>query len=127
MSVSLEQTGSVVREQNQPDNSHTPSRRERVTETPLHSPNSCSPPLLTVGPEDPLAGMYALLTASEMVIQPRPGTPPAPTLEPQRDGSPVGADYSSAASLEMVALEGMALLSQMAQSDMKHISQEHGA
>lgn len=129
MCVSLEQTGSVVCEQKQPDtpvNPHTPSQKESVTETPVYPPPNCNSPLpLIIGPEDPMAGMFALLTASEMAIQLRPGTPPASTLVPQID-SPVGADYSSAASLEMVALEGMALLSQMAQSDMKHISQEQG-
>lgn len=130
MCVSLEQTSGVVCEQKQPDtpvNSHTPSQKESVTETPVYPPPNYSSPLpLVIGPEDPMAGMLALLTASEMAIQARPGTPPAPTLIPQIDNCPVDADYSRAASLEMVALEGMALLSQMAQSDIKHISQEQG-
>lgn len=131
MCVSLEQTSSVVCEQNQPDtpiNLHTPIQKESVTETPVFPPppTSNSPLPLVIGPEDPMAGMFALLTASEMAIQARPSTPPAPTLIPQIDNSPVGADYSSAGSLEMVALEGMALLSQMAQSEMEHISQEQG-
>lgn len=89
-------------------------------------PPSTPPIPLLFEPEDPMAGMLALLTASEMAMRARPSTPPAPTLLPQLDNSPLGADYGTAGSLEMVALEGMALLSQMAQSEIEHIRQEQG-
>lgn len=72
-----------------------------------------------------MAGMFALLTASEMA-RARPSTPPTPTLIPQIENPPGGPDCSSAGALEMVALEGMALLSQMAQQDMEHISLDQG-
>lgn len=128
--VSLEQNSSVVCEQKQPAtpiSSHTPSQKESVTETPVcPPPTSISPLPLVISPEDPMAGMFALLRASEVAIQARPSTPPAPILTPETDNSSVGADFSGAESLEMVALEGMALLSQMAQSEMEHISQEQG-
>lgn len=118
MCASLEQTTSTMCEPQRPD---TPviTQTESVSEAPLYPPHSSVSPL----PEDPMAGMLALLTASEMA-QARPGTPPAPTLLPQTDNPP--ADCSSAGPLEMVALEGMALLSQMAQQEMEHISQEKG-
>lgn len=129
MSVSLEQTASVVCEQEQPDtpiNSLPPSQEESVTESLVCPPPSSNSPLpLVIGPEDPMAGMLALLTASEMA-QARPSTPPAPTLTPQIKNPPVGADCGSAGALEIVALEGMALLSQMAQQEMVHISLEQG-
>lgn len=114
MCASLEQTTGAVCEAERPD---SPSQEDRVTE----SPSSPPPPLIC--PEDPMAGMFALLTASEMAGEARPSTPPAPTLEPQIEDSSVAADCSG---LEMVALEGMALLSQMVQSDVEHISKEDG-
>nr|XP_019967742.1 PREDICTED: trinucleotide repeat-containing gene 18 protein-like [Paralichthys olivaceus] len=126
--VLLQQTASAACEQERPDtpiDSHTPHQKEIVPETPVYPPatsNSLLP--LVFGPEDPMAGMLALLTASEMANQTRPDTPPAPILLPQIEILPVGADCSSAGPLEMVALEGMALLSQMAQREMEHIRQE---
>lgn len=72
-----------------------------------------------------MAGMLALLTASEMALA-RPSSPPAPTLEPQTDNPTPGADCRETGDLEMVALEGMALLSQMAQREMEQICQERG-
>lgn len=129
MCASLEETTSAVCEQEQPDtpiNSITPSQKESVTETPVYPPPTSNSPLpLVIGPEDPMAGMLALLTASEMV-QARPSTPPAPTLVPQIENPSMGVDCSSAGALEMVALEGMAMLSQMAQQEMEHISLEQG-
>lgn len=101
-----------------PDAAVSSGLKESAAE-PLPSSSSSSPLSLAVSPEDPMAGMFALLTASEMA-QARPDTPPAP--EPL----PVGADCSGAGPLEMVALEGMALLSQMAQQEMENISQEQG-
>lgn len=129
MCASLEQTTSTPCEEEQPEfpvTSLTPCPKESVTETPIYpSPTSNSPLPLIIGPEDPMAGMLALLTASEMA-QARPSTPPAPTLTPQLDALPMGADCSGAGALEMVALEGMALLSQMAQLEMEQINQEQG-
>lgn len=129
MCASLEQTTSAVCQQERPDtpiNALTPSQKESDAETPIYPPSISNSPLsLVIGPEDPMAGMLALLTASEMA-QARPSTPPAPTLTPQIENPPVGADCSSAGALEMVALEGMALLSQMAQREMEHISLEQG-
>lgn len=126
---SLEQITSAVCEQEQPDtpiNSHTPCQKESVTETPVYPPPAADSPLpLLIGPEDPMAGMFALLAASEMA-QARPCTPPAPTLLPQIENPPMGAAYSGAGALEMVALEGMALLSQMAQREMENMSLEQG-
>lgn len=128
MCGSLEQTTSVVCEPQQPDTpikSHTPSQKESVTETPIYPPASNSPLPLLIGPEDPMAGMLALLTASEMA-QAGPRTPPAPTLIPQTEDPPVGSDCCSTGPLEMVALEGMALLSQMAQREIESINLEQG-
>lgn len=129
MCSSLEQTTSAMCDQEQPDtriNSHTPIQKESVAETPIYPhPTSNSPLTLVTGPEDPMAGMLALLTASEMA-QARPCTPPAQILIPQIENPPLGADCSSAGALEMVALEGMALLSQMAQHEMENISLERG-
>lgn len=128
--VSLEQTTSTACEQQQPDtpiDSHTPSQKDSGAETPIYPPPASDSPLpLVIGPEDPMAGMLALLTASEMAAQDRPSTPPAPILVRQIENPQVGADCSSAGPLEMVALEGMALLSQMAQREMENISQEQG-
>lgn len=107
-----------------PINLLTPSPQEAVGETSeCPPPTSTSPPPLVIGAEDPMAGMFALLTASEMASA-RPGTPPAPTLLPQTEDPSAVPDTTGA--LEMVALEGMALLSQMAQQEMESISQEHG-
>lgn len=127
--VPREQTASAVCKQKQPDtpiNLLTPSQKEIGSETPVCPPptsNSLLP--LVIGPEDPMAGMFALLTASEMA-RARPSTPPTPTLIPQIENPPVGPDCSSAGALEMVALEGMALLSQMAQQEMENISLDQG-
>ncbi len=130
MCTSLDQTASSVSEQEQTDtpiSSLASAQKESVTEAPACAPPSTSnsPLPLVSGPEDPMAGMLALLTASE-IARARPSTPPAPTLIPQIENAPVGADCSSAGALEMVALEGMALLSQMAQQEMEHISLEQG-
>ena len=126
-SVLLEQTAGAVCEQEQPDtpvDSHTPNQKELVPETPVYPPSPSNSPLpLVFGPEDPMAGMLALLAASEMANYTRPDTPPAPILLPQIELLPVGADCSGAGPLEMVALEGMALLSQMAQREMEQINQ----
>lgn len=122
---SLEEITSAACEQEQPDtpiNPHTPSLRETPV-YPLLTSNSPLP--LVMGPEDPMAGMFALLAASEMALA-RPNTPPALTLVQQIENSPMGADCSSTGALEMVALEGMALLSQMAQREMEHIRLEQG-
>uniref|UniRef100_A0A1A8VAS8 Trinucleotide repeat containing 18 n=1 Tax=Nothobranchius furzeri TaxID=105023 RepID=A0A1A8VAS8_NOTFU len=100
--------------------------------SPFHPESSCDPPpypppihlsplLLAVGPEDPMGGMFALITASEMA---RPRTPPAPTLLPQVELPPVCTDCSDAGDLEMVALEGMALLSQMGPHEAKQTQEE---
>lgn len=102
-----------------PTGSHTPSSRETVKETP--PPTADSPLLL----EDPMAGLFALLAASEMA-EARPNTPPTLTLIAPIDSAPMGADCSSTGALEMVALEGMALLSQMAQREIEHIRLEQG-
>lgn len=128
MCGSLEQTASVVCEpprSDTPIRSHTPNQIESVTETPVYPPSCDSPLPLLIGPEDPMAGMLALLTASEMAQAGR-RTPPAPTLIPQTEDPPLGADCYSAGPLEMVALEGMALLSQMAQRERESISLEQG-
>ncbi|KAG7281181.1 hypothetical protein CRUP_032884 [Coryphaenoides rupestris] len=67
-----------------------------------------------------MAGMLALLTASEMPQ----ASLAAPVLLPE-DGEPsTGGQDSSPAPLEVLALEGMALLSHMAQLEMERISQE---
>lgn len=128
--VPLEQASSAACEQEQLDtplDSHTPSQKESVAETPVYPPTAPESPLpVLISPEDPMAGMLALLTASEMATQARPSTPPAPILVPQTDNPPMGEDCSSTGPLEMVALEGMALLSQMAQREMEHISQGQG-
>ncbi|KAM8845546.1 trinucleotide repeat-containing gene 18 protein isoform 1-T2 [Spinachia spinachia] len=125
---SLEEIPSAVCEDKRPATparSHTPSNKESVKETPVYHPppTAVSPPALVIGPEDPMAGLFALLAASEMA-QARPNTPPVLVLLPPIDRSPMGADCSSTGALEMVALEGMALLSQMAQREMEHIRLE---
>lgn len=127
MCASREQTASTACEQERPDtqiSSLAPGQKESATETPVYPPPASNSPLpLVIGPEDPMAGMLALLTASEMA-QARPGTPPAPTLVPQIENQLDRADCSGTGALEMVALEGMALLSQMAQQEMENISME---
>lgn len=127
--VSREETASAECKQQQPDlpiNLHSPSRREIASEPPVCAPPTSDSPLpLVTGHEDPMAGMIALLTASEMA-QARPSTPPAPTLLPQIENSLVSPNCSGAGALEMVALEGMALLSQMAQQEMENISLDQG-
>lgn len=128
MCTSLEQTASVLCEPQQPDtpiSSHTPNQKESVAETPIYPPASDSPLPLLISPEDPMAGMLALLTASEMAQTGR-RTPSAPTLLLQTEDPPAGTDRCTAGPLEMVALEGMALLSQMAQREMESISLEQG-
>lgn len=129
MRISSEQSTSVVCELEQldtPVTPLTPSQKESICEPPACPPSASNSPLpIVLGPEDPMGGMLALLTASEMA-QARPSTPPAPTLISQVENPPVASEGSSAGLLEMVALEGMALLSQMAQQEIDHISQEQG-
>jgi len=129
MCVSVEETTNAVFEEEQPDTlikSLSPSQKETICEPPVYPlPASNSPLPLVISSEDPMGGMLALLTASEMA-QARPRTPPTPTLISQVETPPVGSDCSSAGPLEMVALEGMAMLSQMAQQEIEHISQEQG-
>lgn len=93
-----------------------PSRKESVGQIPASSE---SPPPAVAGSEDPMAGMLALLAASEM-CQPHPPGRSASTLAEN------AADCGGAGPLEMVALEGMALLSQMAQREMENIGMEQG-
>ena len=127
MRAAVEQSTSAACEQEQLDTPVAPlppSQRESVPE-PVCPPSAPSSPLpLVLGPEDPMGGMLALLAASEMA-RARPGSPPAPTLVSQAE-TPPAAPEGGAALLEMVALEGMALLSQMAQHEIHHISQEQG-
>lgn len=115
---SQEQTISSVCEPEQQD---TPiNMHALVAEIP---PIVDSPlPLISI-PDDPMAGMLALLAASEMA-QARSCTPPAPTLTPHMENFPMSAHCSTTEPLEIVALEGMALLSQMAQQEMENLSQK---
>ncbi|KAK5856620.1 hypothetical protein PBY51_008203 [Eleginops maclovinus] len=126
-SEEFQQITSTVCEQEQPHtliHSHTPNQKESVPETPVyHLSTSKSPLPQIIGPEDPMAGMFALLAASE-IAQARPSTPPAPTIIPQIEIPSLGVDCSGSDALEMVALEGMALLSEMAQREMEQISME---
>lgn len=127
--VSVEQTTSVVSEPEQPGspmNSHMPSQKETTMET-SHYPPPISTSLLplTIAPEDPMAGMLALLTASEMP-EASFSAPPALSRIPHTEGPAVDTDCSSAGALEIVALEGIAMLSQMAQREVDRISQEQG-
>lgn len=115
--ASLDQTTSASCEQEQPDSPvilDAPSPKESLVDPPLYPlPAPTSPLPLVITSEDPMAGMLALLTASEMV-HPLSITPPAPTLIPQIESC------STAGPMEMVALEGMALLSQMAQQELEN-------
>lgn len=114
----------AVCEPEQPDHpsDSLPPRLEKST----CEPPVLSSPLLVVTAEDPMGGMLALLTASEMA-QARPRTPPTPTLQSQVENPPFAtADCSSAGALEIVALEGMALLSQMAQHEAELVFQTQG-
>uniref|UniRef100_A0A3Q4GAE1 Trinucleotide repeat containing 18 n=1 Tax=Neolamprologus brichardi TaxID=32507 RepID=A0A3Q4GAE1_NEOBR len=119
--ASLDQTTSVSCEQEQPDSPvilDAPSPKESLVDPPLYPlPAPTSPLPLLISSEDPMAGMLALLTASEMV-HPLSITPPAPTLIPQIESC------STAGPMEMVALEGMALLSQMAQQELENSHKE---
>lgn len=120
--VSLEQTTSASYEQEQPDtpvSMHAPSPRESPEPPVCSSPTPTSPVPLVISSEDPMAGMLTLLTASEMV-QPLSIIPSAPSVIPQIESC------SSAGPMEMVALEGMALLSQMAQQELEKSQQEKG-
>lgn len=127
--ICVSQTASAECKQRQPDlpiNLHSPSQKETASEPPVCAPPTADSPLpLVTGPEDPMAGMIALLTASEMA-QARPSTPPTPTLLPQVENSLGSPNCSGAGALEMVALEGMALLSQMAQQEMENIGLDQG-
>lgn len=117
-----EQSSTSACAEKQPDAANSllsPSPRGTGSDSPVTSSKST----LAV-PEDPMAGMLALLTASEMAWA-RPCRP-APTLTAQMEASPAAADCSSTGALEMVALEGMALLSQVAQREMEPLSQEQG-
>lgn len=123
--VSHEQTSTSACADKQPDASIKllpPGQRELGRESPVTLPPVSNSPLAV--PEDPMAGMFALLTASEMA-RARPRTP-APALPTQMASSPLTPDGSSTGALEMVALEGMALLSQVAQQEMQPLSQEQG-
>lgn len=116
--VSQEQTSTSACAEKQPDAAISllaPSQRDILSEPSVSSPatlNSTVP-----SPEDPMAGMFALLTASEMA-KAHPCAP-APTLTTQMEKSPVLPDCRNTGALEMVALEGMALLSQVAQQEME--------
>lgn len=81
-------------------------------------PNSSPPPLqsssvlVAILPEDPMAGMFALVTASEL--------PQAGALSIQADVCSSRSELCAGVSpLECAALEGMALLSQMAELEMQ--------
>lgn len=118
MCVSLEQTASSVCEQEQPD---TSCLKESTCEPPARG----SPPPLVISTEDPMGGMFALITASEMA-QARSSSPSPPTLLLQVEHPPVGSDLSGAGALEMVALEGMALLSQIGQHESEPSALDEG-
>lgn len=127
----LERTASAVCEQERhhdtPRDSHTPSQKEISAETQVSPAVMSNSPLpLVTHAEDPMTGLFTLLTACEMANQSRSETPPAPILLPQVEILAAGADCSSAGSLEMVALEGMALLAQMTPRDVEQISLEQG-
>lgn len=121
--ASLDQTTSASCEQEQPDSPvilDAPSPKESLVDPPLYPlPAPTSPLPLVISSEDPMAGMLALLTASE-IVHPLSITPPAPTLIPQIESC------STAGPMEMVALEGMALLSQMAQQELENSHKEQG-
>lgn len=118
MCVSLEQTASTVCEQEQHDTSC-------LTESTCELPVLSSALPLVFGPDDPMVGMFALITASE-IAQARANSPEPPTLVLQVENPPVGSDLSCAGALEMVALEGMALLSQMGQHEAEPHIQDEG-
>lgn len=124
---SLERSNTAVCESQQPatpKSSHTPNQKESVSEAPVYPQDTSDSPIpLLVGSDDPMAGMLALLAASE-IAQARNQT--VSTLLPQTEISGPGADCHRADPLEMVALEGMALLSQMAEREMENISMEQG-
>ncbi|XP_052365425.1 uncharacterized protein LOC127924851 isoform X2 [Oncorhynchus keta] len=92
---------------------------------PSPSPPSPSPPSpspLNIVPDDPMAGMMTLLAASQM---PQAAPPALPTL-PQTEASSLGRDVASPGCLEVWALEGMTLLSDMASLEMDRIQLEQG-
>ncbi|MEQ2196456.1 hypothetical protein XENOCAPTIV_028648 [Xenoophorus captivus] len=121
MCVSPEQTTACEEEQSDaPSDSFPPSLEESICEPP-----ALNSPFPLISSDDPMGGMLALLTASEMA-QVRPRTPPTPTLESQVENPSVASDCSNAGALEMVALEGMALLSQMTQNETELIFQAQG-
>lgn len=97
----------------------TPSPLEVIEESPERPPrpSSCT----SSSSEDPMAGLLALAAASEMAGV-RAATPPIPTLLPQVEDP----DCCTTGALEKVALEGMALLSQMAQQELENMRQERG-
>lgn len=122
MCVSSDQT--AVCEQVPPDDtsdSYPPCLEESTHEPPVLG----SPLPLLIRSEDPMGGMLALLTASELA-QARPRTPPTLTREGQVEEPTFASACSSAAALEMVALEGMALLSQMAQNETELVFHTQG-
>lgn len=123
--MSPEQTSTSACAEKQPDaaiNLLSPRRGEMGSDSPV-----CSPPISNATlpvPEDPMAGMFALLTASEMARAIPCAA--APALPAQMGTCRLPPDCASTGALEMVALEGMALLSQVAQRGMEPLSQEQG-
>lgn len=110
--TSPEHTSTSARADKQPDHAVdllAPRQGEIGRDSPPTSPPIAKPTLPV--PEDPMAGMLALLAASEMA----PAHPCSPAPTPTVSGA-----------LEMVALEGMALLSQVVQQDVEPLSPDRG-
>ncbi|XP_064815556.1 uncharacterized protein LOC135531437, partial [Oncorhynchus masou masou] len=128
-SVPKVETKPEVTEKSSP--AHYPSCTTASSERPAFRPGpepqaSSPPPLspspLNIVPDDPMAGMMTLLAASQMTQ----AVPPAlPTL-PQTEASSLGRDVASPGCLEVWALEGMTLLSDMASLEMDRIQLEQG-
>uniref|UniRef100_A0A8C7KIG6 Trinucleotide repeat containing 18 n=1 Tax=Oncorhynchus kisutch TaxID=8019 RepID=A0A8C7KIG6_ONCKI len=99
-----------------------PSPDTHASSPPPLSPCPPSPSPLNIVPDDPMAGMMTLLAASQM---PQAAPPALPTL-PQTEASSLGRDVASPGCLEVWALEGMTLLSDMASLEMDRIQLEQG-
>lgn len=96
-----------------PDTSHLESKLDNLflpNSSPPHLQPSSAP--VAILPEDPMAGMFALVTASEL--------PQAGAVSILADACTSRSELCKGVSpLESTALEGMALLSQMAELEME--------
>ncbi|CAB1350380.1 unnamed protein product, partial [Coregonus sp. 'balchen'] len=100
----------------------SPDTHPHTSSPPPLSPSPPPPSPLNIVPEDPMAGMIALLAASQMTQ----AAPPVLLPSLLQTEASLGRDVASPGCLEAWAMEGMALLSHMASLEMDRIQLEQG-